>query len=167
MNARLVAIFTGPALAGLVLLALLDAAAKGVVILLVAAVAALVMRRASAASRHHVWLCALGCALVLPIASWMLPQWRVLPGWMRWEELPKRLMVAPATRTASASMAVETTATTSNAPVINESSAAVLPPAPSDPVSTHYESRIPDKPFRLDARWLLGVWACGSVILLL
>ena len=167
MNARLVAIFTGPALAGLALLTLLDAAAKGAVILLVAAFAALVMRRASAASRHHVWLCALGCALVLPLASWMLPQWRVLPDWMRWEELPKRLMAAPAAQTASASMAMKTTATTPNAPVTGESSAAVLPPAPSHPTIRHQASRIPSEPFRLDARWLLGVWAVGSAILLL
>ena len=85
MNARFSAVFFGSAAAGVALLALLDAAAKGFVLLAVACVVALAMRRAPASARHLVWLAALACALVLPVLSWALPQWRALPGWMGWE----------------------------------------------------------------------------------
>jgi len=57
---------------------LADAFVKSTILLLMAAAGTLVLRRSSAAMRHLVW--ALGCAgvLVLPVASALLPNWRVL-----------------------------------------------------------------------------------------
>jgi len=58
-------------------LPLADVVAKTTVILLAAAVASLMLRRASAALRHLVWTLALSSALVLPIASFVLPKWQL------------------------------------------------------------------------------------------
>ena len=61
---------------------LADAFVKATVLLLAAAGAALWLRRSAAALRHLVW--ALSCAglLALPVASAVVPDWR-LPGWPR------------------------------------------------------------------------------------
>ncbi|HEU4557683.1 MAG TPA: M56 family metallopeptidase [Longimicrobium sp.] len=59
--------------------ALADAAVKGTVILLAALVATRLMRRRSAASRHLVWMVALASMLALPLATRILPAWRVVP----------------------------------------------------------------------------------------
>ena len=56
---------------------LLDVALKGTVILLAATAAARLLRRASASTRHYLWLCALGSVLLLPVATNLLPEWRV------------------------------------------------------------------------------------------
>ena len=95
MNARLSAVLFGSAAAGVALLALLNSAAKGFVLLAVACVGALAMRRAAASARHLVWLVALACALVLPVLSWALPQWRALPRWMRWETVQAVVVRSP------------------------------------------------------------------------
>ncbi|RYD17635.1 MAG: hypothetical protein EOP88_25525, partial [Verrucomicrobiaceae bacterium] len=89
MNYRIVLV--GSVLAGWTVLTLLDAAAKAGILLVVALLVVLCMRRASAASRHLVWLCALAGALLLPLGLRFLPQWQVLPSWMRWEEAPQLL----------------------------------------------------------------------------
>ena len=96
MNMRIFAVLFGTAFTGVVLLTLLDAAAKAFIILGLATITAVLLHRASAAARHMVWVSALACALVLPGAAWLLPRWRVLPAWMAWEELPRQLaVVAP------------------------------------------------------------------------
>jgi len=59
--------------------ALMDAAVKGTVILLAALLATRQMRRRPAASRHLVWMVALASLLALPLASRLLPAWRVVP----------------------------------------------------------------------------------------
>ena len=128
MNARLSAVLFGSAAAGVALLALLDAAAKGVVLLAVAWVVALAMRRAPASARHLVWLAALGCALVLPVCSWALPGWHVLPAWMRWETVRAavvRVPDAPVATNVTYVPALEMPA----APVVAQSQP-VSPPAP-------------------------------------
>src|SRR5687768_126716 len=94
MSLRISPVLFGSAFAGFALLTLLEVAAKGLAIFAVAILATIVLRRASAATRHIVWAFALACALVLPICALCLPQWRVLPAWMNWEEIPQRLSVA-------------------------------------------------------------------------
>jgi beta-lactamase regulating signal transducer with metallopeptidase domain len=63
---------------------LVDGIVKATVLLLVAGAGAWVLRRSSAALRHLVWALACGGVLVLPIASAVLPNWR-LGGWPRFD----------------------------------------------------------------------------------
>jgi beta-lactamase regulating signal transducer with metallopeptidase domain len=63
-------------------LLLVDSAIKGTALLVLAAVVAIILRRDSAATRHLVWLLAIVAMLAVPALSAMLPQWRVLPGWV-------------------------------------------------------------------------------------
>lgn len=59
--------------------ALVDAALKGSLVLLAALAATRLMKRRSAAARHLVWVVALASMLALPLASRLLPAWRVVP----------------------------------------------------------------------------------------
>src|SRR5215510_4357413 len=61
---------------------LADALVKSTVILLLAALVTLLLRRAPASLRHLVWTLACGGVLALPLASALLPNWRVA-GWPR------------------------------------------------------------------------------------
>ena len=160
MNSRLSAVLFGSAAAGVALLALLDAAAKGFVLLAVAGVVAFAMRRAPASARHLVWLAALGCALVLPVCSWALPGWRVLPAWMRWETVRAavvRVQDAPVARNVILVPALEMPA----ASVVAQSQP-VSPPAPSVPSLPQAAPRS----FRISAAVLLSAWAAGAALLL-
>ena len=58
---------------------LADAAVKGTVILAAALAATRLMRRRPAAARHLVWMVALASMLALPLATRLLPAWRVVP----------------------------------------------------------------------------------------
>src|SRR5258705_58501 len=59
-----------------------DGAAKSFVILAAATLAVLLLRRFSAAMRHLIWLLAMGAVVLLPLLSAMLPDLKVLPGWI-------------------------------------------------------------------------------------
>jgi len=61
---------------------LADAFVKASILLLVAAGAALVLRRSAAALRHLVWTLSCAGLLALPVASAVIPDWR-LPAWPR------------------------------------------------------------------------------------
>src|SRR5882762_1422629 len=61
---------------------LADAFVKATVLLLLAAVGTLFLRRSAASLRHLVWTLACGGVLALPLASALLPNWRVA-GWPR------------------------------------------------------------------------------------
>src|SRR5882672_1772008 len=61
---------------------LIDAFVKSTVLLLLAAGGTLLLRRSPAALRHLVWALACGGVLALPLASALLPNWRVA-GWPR------------------------------------------------------------------------------------
>jgi beta-lactamase regulating signal transducer with metallopeptidase domain len=67
------------AAAGLVAM---DAVVKSVFWLAAAALVTSGMRRASAAARHFVWLLAVVGLFALPVLSWTLPGWDILPRWM-------------------------------------------------------------------------------------
>ncbi len=109
------------------------------------------MRQAAAASRHLAWCCALGGALLLPLGYPLLPQWRVLPAWLRWEEAP-RLFAAKPTPAPAAELLSDTTAT--GAPV-----GIKAVPQPTRPRAAASRSvPVVPRPLRLQARWLLGTW---------
>src|SRR5207245_10890708 len=61
------------------LLPVVLAAAGSALVLGLAGIAAALMRRASAAARHEVWLLGFAGALLLPVLSFILPGWHVLP----------------------------------------------------------------------------------------
>ena len=61
---------------------LVDGFIKATVLLLCAAAVSWLLRRSGAALRHLVWALACGGVLALPIASAVLPNWR-LGGWPR------------------------------------------------------------------------------------
>jgi TonB family protein len=52
---------------------------KGTVLLVASSGAAALLWRASAAARHFLWTVALGASLLLPVAIYMVPQWKVQP----------------------------------------------------------------------------------------
>src|SRR2546421_4567688 len=63
---------------------LADAFVKATVILVLAAIVTICLRRSAASLRHLVWTLACGGVLALPLASALLPNWR-LGGWPRLE----------------------------------------------------------------------------------
>ena len=67
-------------------LVFLDASVKGVLLLAAAAIVANGMRRCSAAMRHLMWLLALLGLFALPVLSWTLPGWNILPRWMELQQ---------------------------------------------------------------------------------
>ena len=69
-------------LGGLLAYPLLDTTVKSTVILLIAASICFTRRRDSAAARHFVWATAVCLIVAMPVLSWILPQWRVLPTWL-------------------------------------------------------------------------------------
>src|SRR5688572_20781634 len=69
------------ALLGALMPLVFDSALKGAALLAAAALCALVLYKASAATRHLVWLVAVVALLIVPVLSFALPQWRILPQW--------------------------------------------------------------------------------------
>src|SRR2546422_6621843 len=99
---------------------LADAFIKSTVLLLLAAGVTVLLRRSAASLRHLVWALACGGVLALPLASALLPNWR-LAGWPRLdvpagfdaEQLPRQ---APEPDPKPAARVVPTVHATSPAP---------------------------------------------------
>ena len=159
MNTRIVLV--GSAFAGWTLLTLLDAAAKVGILLGLAALVVFCMRRSSAASRHLVWLCALTGALLLPFSSKFLPQWQVLPSWMRWEEVPELLLAKKAEPMPAFEMDEEF-----GGGIPIDASEHDLTDIPQAAPKTTTVS-IPERIFRLPAKWFIGAWFAGILALML
>ena len=156
-------VLIGSAVAGLSLLTALDAAVKAGLLLGVAALVVLLgMRRAAPASRHVVWVCALTGALLLPCAFRLLPQWRVLPSWLRWEEAPRLFSARPLPPAAMPAPVVE-------APFMNEAPLEnPARPAPTRAASVRVTTvPAPPAPVRLHAGWFIAAWLGGGVLCLL
>lgn len=60
----------------------LNTGLKGFALLALALAAVFCMRRNSAAARHLTLCLALASLLLLPLLSWTLPRFRVLPNWL-------------------------------------------------------------------------------------
>ena len=56
---------------------------KSLLVLVTAQVVVVFCRRKSAAVRHAIWLAALGSLLALPVLSFLLPRWEIVPVWSR------------------------------------------------------------------------------------
>src|SRR5881394_4458637 len=108
---------------------LADAFLKATVILILAGVVTLLLRRSSASLRHFVWTLACGGVLVLPLASALLPNWRVA-GWPRLDvPVAFDLNEAPARQTVSDNRATPSpwvVTTQRNAPAPAPARAAVI-----------------------------------------
>jgi hypothetical protein len=63
-------------------LVFLDASMKSILWLAAVALVATALRRCSAALRHLLWLLAVLGLFALPVLSWTLPGWNLLPRWM-------------------------------------------------------------------------------------
>ncbi len=83
------------AFGGLIAFPLVDSAIKGTLILVLAAAVCLWLRRDSAATRHFVWTIAIGLLVAMPVLSLVLPQWRILPGWMNSEPVTLQQISLP------------------------------------------------------------------------
>ena len=150
---------------------LLDAALKSALVLVLAWLAVTLMRQTSAAARHLVWFLAVAALLLLPILSWALPGWHVLPGWMEIKphatEIPPQaaqVLAAPAPVVAP-EMAVE-------APPVTEPMPLAAPPKlpPVDrPVLTPELPKLPGQTVAtaMDfSRRALVVWLAVALIAL-
>jgi beta-lactamase regulating signal transducer with metallopeptidase domain len=122
---------------------LLDFALRATVILLLAGAATLLMRRAPAAGRHLVWVLAFAGLIAAPLASVLLPRWRIPVSPAVARTIPAVAVDQPVVATTAAPPSVSTRAVTA-------ATAAISEPAPA----------------RLD--WgavALLVWAAGAVLM--
>ena len=138
---------------------LADAFVKATVVLLVAAAGTLVLRRSSAAMRHLVWTLACAGVLVLPVASALLPNWRV-PAWPRLD-MPVAFNAEQIAGDAfsGTSPAHVTEATPAPEPNVREARSTAAAPVASDAVR-----------FRVTSDWtalVVPVWLSGVVVVLL
>ncbi len=150
MNARLPFVLVGSDATGV---ALLDAAVKGFVLLAVAFAFTFAMRRAAASARHLVWLAALACALVLPVGAGLLPGWRALPAWMRWETVPFQNV----TNGTNGTHATYRFPAVVAAPFVPSVTLAPSVPSFAKPALQN---------FHIGASSLLAIWAAGAALLL-
>ena len=155
MNIRV--ILVGSALAGWTVLTFLDGATKAGLLLVLAALVVVCMRRSSAARRHLVWLCALTGAFLLPFSFRLVPQWRVLPSWMRWEEAPslligKRVSEQPVVSDAELGQILNIEEITD--PMVEDPSSAAT-------LAKRVQLAEPSI-FRLPVKWLILGWLVGA-----
>src|SRR3989441_8314029 len=135
---------------------LADAFVKATVLLLLAALVTVCQRRSPASLRHLVWTLACGGVLALPLASALLPNWRVA-GWPR--------LAVPVAFNAQQVAGLPETALQAQAPKRAPSTAAPTVheqrPAPSSTVSEGSERwrLAPDWPALVFPVWLSGVAA--------
>src|SRR6266487_1167377 len=138
---------------------LADAFVKATVLLVLAAIVTLCLRRSPAALRHLVWSLACGGVLALPLASALLPNWRVA-GWPRLD-VPIALDVAQV----------------AGAPLGASREHAPTPPRTPPPSVTGVQRSVPsstvdDGPvrFRVTGDWtalIFPIWLSGVAAILL
>jgi beta-lactamase regulating signal transducer with metallopeptidase domain len=138
---------------------LADAFVKATVILVLAAAVTLLLRRSTAALRHFVWALACGGILILPLASALLPNWRVAA----WPSLDvpvafdaEQVAGAPVDQPAAAETGLRSTPV---APVVREAGSTAAPTIDRAPAH-----------FRVTPDWtalVLPVWLSGVGVVLL
>jgi len=143
---------------------LADAFVKATILLLFAAGGALLLRRSSAALRHLVWALACGGVLVLPLASVLLPNWRVAA----WPSLEapvsfraEQISVDPVQRPAVAPQPARRAPTAVPAPT------AVTIDAGTGPATVAASDAVR---FRLTPDWkvlVFPIWLSGAAIVLI
>ena len=157
----------GTSSAGMACLWLLDASAKSLILLTLGAVACCLLTRASAAVRHWVWATTMLGLMIMPVATLLLPEWRILPSWLAIESriaefsredkpFPNELLSSSGTSTIPITLA-------------NEVDVASLSKLDSEPaVPAFSPTSVQNWPLviRVNADLLLAVWATGIVLLL-
>lgn len=140
---------------------LVDAFVKATILLLCAAGGALLLRRSSAALRHLVWALACGGALVLPVASALIPNWRVA-AWPRLEApIAFKAEQIPAESPTSATVAPRSVPPRPSTVTILETA-----PPHGTPTTAAVEFRIvPDWRALVFPIWLSGVTAILLLVL--
>jgi HEAT repeat protein len=126
---------------------LVDGLVKGTLLLAIAGLGAYGLRRASAAARHLVWSLGLASLLLLPVASWLLPAWR-LP-------LPRRAVPA-----LSANLGEQPAAPTVDRPAPALSGSLVARSAAGPGLPTHEATH------SRGALWLVAGWLAGTLLIL-
>ena len=137
---------------------LADAFVKATILLVVAAGGTLLLRRSSAALRHLVWVLACAGVLVLPVASALLPNWRV-PAWPSLDMPVGFNAEQIAGEALTVSSAQETVAKPAPAPNVAESGSTAAATVASDAVR-----------FRLTSDWtalVFPIWLSGVVAVVL
>jgi beta-lactamase regulating signal transducer with metallopeptidase domain len=143
--------------------ALLEAAGKSFVILAAAVPLAVFCRRSAAATRHFIWLAALACVLVLPLAAVWMPRWS-RPAWAG--ELFGRQPVPSDVQTSGVSDQRGEAAQVASGAGAGEASA-VMPPSGS-PATAADRTNTTNTTNRISWRRLvLPGWAAGVVLTLL
>lgn len=151
-------------------MALLDASMKSVGWLTTAAILANAMRRCSAATRHLTWLLAVMGLFALPVLSWTLPAWNILPQWTDWQ--PSRSAqewppAAPDHRVAAAQpprQTFEPAARTSPVPIAMVETAPISSRPPPAQIAQAKGNRMLIT--RFDGLWL-AVWLAGFAAVIL
>ena len=141
---------------------LADAFVKATVLLVLAAIVTVFLRRSPASLRHLVWSLACGGVLVLPLASALLPNWK-LAGWPRLD-VPVAFdaeQIAGAPEAAAPMQPSAPRAPVAAAPAVQHQTAASTSSVPDGAVRFHVT---PDWTTLVFPIWLGGV---GAVLLLL
>jgi beta-lactamase regulating signal transducer with metallopeptidase domain/Leucine-rich repeat (LRR) protein len=148
------------------LLVVLDAAVKSTLVLIIAWMATRAMRRCSAAARHFVWFLAVASLPLLPLLSWTLPGWQILPRWMNLQPEPAAATQPPALPPHPP-------------PARFEASRGIEPAVANEPVATGPSVREPtrispaptaapiDSPRSNPWRFVLLIWVAGAFLALL
>src|SRR5947208_1146348 len=134
---------------------LADAFVKSTIILLLAGGVTLLLRRSAASLRHLVWTLACGAVLVLPLASALLPNWRVA-GWPRLD-VPVAFDLNEMPQHRGRDVTPAPTATSSAAP----STAVARTPSPTPPATT---TDVGSMRWRITPNWttlIFPVWLSG------
>ncbi|HYX82665.1 MAG TPA: M56 family metallopeptidase, partial [Gemmatimonadales bacterium] len=141
---------------------LADAFVKSTVILVLAAIVTVLLRRSTAALRHLVWTLACGGVLALPLASALLPNWRVA-GWPRLDvPVAFELNTSSAREPSSESPARAHTAVTT--PIT------IAPPAPTAVIEHSSTTAAGPVRWQISLNWtalLIPVWLGGVAIVLM
>lgn len=131
---------------------LADAFVKATAVLLLAAGASVLLRRSTAALRHLVWALACGGVLALPLASALLPNWRVAV----WPKLDVPVAGAPLDQPIAERTAVRATPTTAGVRHATPTAAPTVDTAPAR--------------FQVTTDWtalVFPVWLSGASVVLL
>ncbi|HJS43236.1 MAG TPA: M56 family metallopeptidase [Gemmatimonadales bacterium] len=145
---------------------LMDTVVKATLLLLCAAAGIWLLRRSPAALRHLVWALACGGVLVLPVASALLPNWR-LAGWPRFEApigFDVHAIAAPIVAEVSR---VEAAPSISGAPALAPV-ASVTPQAPAATADAPIAVAAEIEPGKGDwTSWVVVIWLSGVAVVLI
>ncbi|MDX1926086.1 MAG: M56 family metallopeptidase [Pirellulaceae bacterium] len=155
----------GSSSAGAACLWLFDASFKNLLLLAVGTLVCLLLNRTSAAIRHWIWATLLVGLVVMPVATILLPEWRVLPSWLAIEnqlETPAVAVAPSSTMMGNVSdpKFEQTPVVTTESPL--PASAMMSGLTPIDPVpASNWPLRV-----RISSSIVLTIWVGGVLALL-